>query len=376
MPSVQRGVVDRPGTRWRVRWYDENGKRRARGGFLTRSDALAWLGPHLQDVEAVRRGDAPSRGEPLTVQQLVDEFLALRDANPDADAATTRKLRSQLKHATSAFGTVRVDALRRVDLEAWRFGLSDGSRHDVFRGFRQVLAWGVESELTGRNATAGIRNPKRKRHERRDVLPFESWEQIEKIAAELDARYRAIPVVLVGTGLRPEELFGLDRADVDREAGVLHVRRRFTQGVVKPGGKTDGSSRTVPLRQRVLDALEEHRKRLLEEALRRGGRAQVESPILFPAPRGGRIDLEKFRHREWAPALRCLPLEHRRVYDCRHTFATWAIESGVELLYLARVMGTSVAQIEDTYARWLKRTDDQFRGLLDAYDVAVRANRG
>jgi integrase len=45
---------------------------------------------------------------------------------------------------------------------------------------------------------------------------------------------------------------------------------------------------------------------------------------------------------------------HRRLYDCRHTFATWAIESGVELWYLARVMGTSTVQIEDTYARWLK----------------------
>jgi hypothetical protein len=54
---------------------------------------------------------------------------------------------------------------------------------------------------------------------------------------------------------------------------------------------------------------------------------------------------------------------------CRHTFPTWAIESGVEIWYLARVMGTSVVQIEDTYARWLKRTDDQLRSLFDAYDV-------
>jgi integrase len=64
----------------------------------------------------------------------------------------------------------------------------------------------------------------------------------------------------------------------------------------------------------------------------------------------------------------CVP--HRRVYDCRHTFATWALESGVEVIYLARIMGTSVAQIEDTYARWLKRTDDELRSKFDAYDSA------
>jgi integrase len=59
------------------------------------------------------------------------------------------------------------------------------------------------------------------------------------------------------------------------------------------------------------------------------------------------------------------------LYDCRHTFATWAIESGrVELSFLARVMGTSVRELEDTYFRWLRRTDDQLRAAFDAYDAA------
>ena len=38
--------------------------------------------------------------------------------------------------------------------------------------------------------------------------------------------------------------------------------------------------------------------------------------------------------------------------------------------HLATIMGTSVAQLEDTYARWLTRTDEQLRGLLDLYDSA------
>jgi len=60
------------------------------------------------------------------------------------------------------------------------------------------------------------------------------WAEVEKIA--------------VGTDLQPEELPGLHRTDVDRQAGVLHVRRRFTGGMVKEGGTTDGSVRAVPLR--------------------------------------------------------------------------------------------------------------------------------
>jgi hypothetical protein len=34
-------------------------------------------------------------------------------------------------------------------------------------------------------------------------------------------------------------------------------------------------------------------------------------------------------------------------------------------------MGTWVTQIEDTYARWLRRTDDRLRAALDAYVVGV-----
>jgi integrase len=107
----------------------------------------------------------------------------------------------------------------------------------------------------------------------------------------------------------------------------------------------------------------------------RGRASRRRRSTKWTAPRGGYIDLEKFRYREWAPALRAAGLEHRRLYDCRHTFATWAIESGVPLWHLAQIMGASVVQIEDTYARWLKRTDDQLRTALDEYDAAAAVSR-
>jgi integrase len=167
-----------------------------------------------------------------------------------------------------------------------------------------------------------------------------------------------IPYLAVGCGLRPEELFGLHRSDVDRANGVLRINRRYTGGLLKEGGKTDGSVRAIPLRGKVLDALDAMPKR-------------IDTQILVPAIRGGYIDIERFRHREWTPALRAAGLDHRRIYDCRHTFATWAIESGVHLWHLATIMGTSVVQLEDTYARWLKRTDDHIRIAFDAYDAAT-----
>jgi integrase len=78
---------------------------------------------------------------------------------------------------------------------------------------------------------------------------------------------------------------------------------------------------------------------------------RIDTPILFPAPRGGYIDLEKWRWREWTPALCAAGVPHSRVYDVRHTFATWAMNAGVPTLTLAQVMGTGVQQLEDTYVR-------------------------
>jgi integrase len=353
VPSTQRGSVVKRGKQWAARWYDDQGVRRFQGGFATRSAAGEWLDRKVEEVAALRRGDLlPVSHRPQTVDALVDTFLERHGRT--VDSATKRKLTAELRQARAEFGRRHPDSLRRLELEDWRATLSAGARHDVFRAFGQTLAWGVARGLIDRDASVGIRNPKPKRHERRPIIPFESLDEIEAVAVELDPRYRPIVTFAVGTGLRPEEWCALERSDVDRDAGLVHVRRRFTRGELKEGTKTV-PERAVPLRQRVLDALDELPPR-------------IDTRLLFPAPRGGYIDLDRFRHREWAPALRAAGLAPRGPYTMRHTFCTWAIESGIELSYIATIMGTSIRELEDTYFRWLRRSDDHIRAALDAYD--------
>jgi hypothetical protein len=52
----------------------------------------------------------------------------------------------------------------------------------------------------------------------------------------------------------------------------------------------------------------------------------------------------------------------------RHTFASFAIAAGISLFYLARVMGTSVEQIDRVYGHLLPDSEEYLRGLLDTYD--------
>lgn len=362
MPAKQRGsAVKLPSGAWSARYYDADGRRlRAREAFPSKTAAEDWLERKVKEVAALRRGDlTPIRDRPATVDILLDTFVDKHGRT--IDPATKRKLAAQLKKARDEFGDRHPDSLNRLQLEDWRSTLPAGSRHDVFRAFRQALVWARARGLTERDPTAGIANPKRRRHERRPIVPFESWDEIEAVAGELDARYAAIPAFATGTGLRPEEWIALHRGDVDREARLVHVRRRFSGGELKPGTKTV-PERSVPLRQRVLDALD-------------AMPARIDTPILFPAPRGGYIDLERFRHREWTPALRAAGLATRGPYTMRHSFATWAIEDGsIPLPQLATIMGTSIRELEDTYHRWLQRTDERLLAAFDAYDVRAQVN--
>jgi integrase len=63
---------------------------------------------------------------------------------------------------------------------------------------------------------------------------------------EARARLRADDRLLAATGLRPSELFGFEWRDVDREAGVVYVRRAYANGQLKHT-ETRLSNRAVPL---------------------------------------------------------------------------------------------------------------------------------
>src|SRR5215211_4496535 len=353
MPSVQRGRIEKlPSGRWSVRWYDETGARRRQGGFATKSEAGAWLDGKLADVAGLRRGDAPTVARTLdvTFAELAGRFLAAHEA----DDVTIAKIRAALGSAVNEFGSRPIRTLRPDELAAWRKKISN--RHHAFRAVKQVLAQAERWEWIEKSPARRIANPKPKAPE---ITPFASWEEIEAIAVELDPRFAAIPIFAVGTGLRPEEWIALERRDVDRGEGVVHVRRVYTQGRLKECAKTSRQRRRVPLRQRVLDALDMIPPRL-------------DSPLVFPAARGGHIELGKFRYREWTPALRAAGIEHRRIYDTRHTYATWSRAAGVSLFALSRRMGTSLQMIDQTYGHLAPDAEEQERLLLDAYDSRER----
>ena len=342
--SAQRGSIFRTANGlWAIRFRDSLGRRPQRTGFRTRGEAREAL---EEELRRVRLG--PLYRPNVTLRQLTDAYVA----QYEAAASSVAFLVDNIKPALASFGDEPIGDLRVDRIAAWRASLSEGKRYRSLRSLRQVLAAAVRWKWIEDNPAALVKNPEPKPGE---IHPFESWDEIDAVGDEMDEMGAALVAFLCGTGVRPEEAFGAEWRDVDLERRVFMVRRAFAKGRLKDYAKTAGSRRAVPLRARVVTALE-----------KLPGKRRA---ILFSAPEGGRIDINNWRNRSWTPSLEAAGVAHRRIYDLRHTYATWSLAAGVDIFTLARRMGTSVKMIDRTYGHLVAGADAYERELLDAFDA-------
>jgi integrase len=335
MPPTQRGQAYRlaPG-KWGLRYYDAAGKRCRKSPFPTKSTALA----HYRDViEPQLRGEHPATPD-LTLEEFVSIFLERHAVG--VRERTIATLRDRLKHATRAFGAVPLRELENMtdEIAAWQARLPERAGHGIASALRQTLDAAVRwKRMSSNPAKLAGRNPK---PPVRSVRAFTRAE-VDAIALELSVIYRPLPAFAAATGLRPEEWQALERRDIDRGAGVVHVRRTVSSGEVLELAKTSASRRQVPLSPRALAALDAMPPRL-------------DTPRLFPAPAGGLLNIDNFRRREWAPAIEAAGVARpARIYDLRSTFASNSLAAGIDAFELARVMGTSIEMIERHYGTLL-----------------------
>lgn len=342
-----RSTDGQPRWAYRYRQAGRDSERVQRGGFASQEAAADALDRAL---ERLRRADGSSRT--LTLEELAREYLAQHQAEPE----TIEKLRWLLTKSVAAFGDRPIDELKAREIAAWRMTLPPGHRFEATQALRQTLARAVSWELLGNNpAKDGVDNPVPVRREQR---PFESWTQLRELSIALGPRHGPMVLFASATGLRPGEWVALEHRDIDRAAGVVLVRRAFRNGRLKTT-KTPNSIRAVPLQQLALDVLD-------ERPTRAGGE------LLFPAARGGYLNLANFRRRDWHPAQVQARIDPgHRIYDLRHTFATFALRAGMSTFDLSRYMGASLTMIDRHYGHLARDGRQHAISMLNAHANSV-----
>lgn len=220
-----------------------------------------------------------------------------------------------------------------------------------------VMEFAIKHKMIGLNPCQGTPMPEADPHEMRFLTQPEGG----RLVAAFDEEWRAVPITLLGTGLRWAELAGLKAGRVDILARTLRVEDTVQyipgQGFVTVQPKTKMSRRTISLPIQVAEALIPfvEGKRRAEYVFNREG-----EPLAH----------HWFWHNVWEKARHKADLEELRIHDCRHTHASWLIAAGRPLTGIQRRLGhNSIAVTSDLYGHLLPDVD---AGIVEALEAAFR----
>jgi len=217
-------------------------------------------------------------------------------------------------------------------------GLSVKTVRNIHQIIFSALNLAKEQKLISCNPAESCALPKLE-HQEMKTIPAEqlaSFLQEAKESGVFEMYY-----IELATGLRRGELLGLKWEDLDLDQGSLRVQRqvsRINGEVVEAPLKTKNSYRTISLGADAVEILKEQRKKC------------GNSPYVFPSPTGGPISPDSvlnMLHR----VLKRAGLPEVRFHDLRHTFATLALQNGVDIKTVSGMLGHYSAGFTlDTYA--------------------------
>ncbi len=207
-------------------------------------------------------------------------------------------------------------------------GLSNATVRGIHMMLHNALDRAVKERLILRNPTEDCIIPKLVKQEMK-ILPTESIGAYLKAAEERGV----LPMFYLEltTGLRKGELVALLWSDLDVENRTIDVTKQAGRNadneIVITRPKTETSIRRISIPQEAVDRLiQEHEK-------------HPDNPYMFPSPKTGEMyhpDSVVNIHKK---ILKDAGLEHIRFHDLRHTFATTALQNGVDVKTVSSMLG-------------------------------------
>jgi integrase len=319
-------------------------------------------------------GIAPAVKAP-TFQQVIDDFLKQVKIERAQKPASYRRYKGACVPLLAFFGgNTPVDRIEEKDIKKYQAH----RLHPKSKSVKPVLSCTVNYELFRLKTIF-------RKLVRDKVLTNDPTQYVKSlpvaetayhvITAQEEKPYllacsqplRDIAEVMLGSGMRPSEVFFIERK---------YVTIRNTPGqkdyLQITHGKTKSSNRRVFLSARASEILQGRLKRFKGENLFPFGEIDGNCPTGKMTPDERDKYSEKFEARLWEVHQRALKsIDARfRIYDCRHTFATRALESKINLRTLADLLGHASL---DEVMRYAHVSDDMKNDAINDMDDAKKA---
>ena len=280
-------------------------------------------------------------------------------------------------HIKPQIGSVPLADLTSLDLQRFYKHLLDGGRVDrieakkkpkglapkTVRNIHQMIGsaynLAMEQKLVSKNPTQGCALPKVEQKEMKTLTA----DQLSAFFREArDSGVYELYYLDLATGLRRGELLGLKWTDVDFQHGILKIQRAISRQngkVVESPLKTKNAYRTLPLSADAIDVLKAQKNKV------------GSSEWVFPSPTGGPMSPDSVLHMLHR-VLKRAGLPRIRFHDLRHTFATMALQNGVDVKTVSSMLGHYSAGFTlDTYAH--VTTDAQLKAAQTMGSILSRA---
>lgn len=272
-------------------------------------------------------------------------------------------------HVLPLLGDIRVDRLRRSDLEAWLVHVETwGYRRararppGPFEPVQMVLVsretlkgWWTKLKHLVRDAraeyelsdiTARMQGPKAHGRPRVHETRTATWSELRALMEALPESWRAEAIVDANSGMRPGELYELQWPDVDLERREFTVSRSHAVGIV--GATKTGKVKVIPFGAVIEQVLKEHRRRQLEEQS-----PALATGLLFPSSIQGKTNWRRrpsaLRNELVDAGVRAgLPMR-MTPQVLRRTFNTLMKTTGIDPAAIRDLMGHSSEQMTDRY---------------------------
>lgn len=202
----------------------------------------------------------------------------------------------------------------------------------------EVMEMALDDRIILNNPCVGVTLP----HEKKNDIDYFTKDEVKVLLDNADGILKPYLIIALNTGMRPEEILGLQLGDIQR--GKISIKRVRTKGRVDYP-KTAGSTRTIPCPQFVIDEMV---------------KIQGDNIFLF-----GDIDDIFKLHAQWHKLLDKCEFKRRRLYLCRHSFATIMMQDKiVSINELAGLLGHSTP----------KTTLYHYASIIDAKTIDLGKN--